>query len=360
MLRLVLSIVLLAILFPHAAAAAPSPGRTMMAKATECRKALKKAKIGTTEIGGHQAVLCVWKKGAKKARLIQVRDGKSRTKGFTVELLRRNGVNSLYKVEGGWQVYGIRTNVSDGWTKARKGKGRKAAKAKKSKPATYVPYGDHLDDDDIVEAGRKYLTATAKEAVARIKERDVRSLYDPDKRLDELLSIKVAVTLLVIEHIDPSDFREHGAEKMMRRVLVTVGMNKDDSYDYAVSHAAAGGLAQFLAETYGRMRDEYPDARLKSGFVAGMRDHVNAVVAQYCLLDWSLNELAEAERRRLRKRGEKETGAWLAAAYNTGTGRAVPAYEDHLDDWDEPGNGIGAETRAYVQEFREIYELLFP
>src|SRR5688572_9811117 len=51
------------------------------------KKSLKKGKIGTTRIGGEQAVLAAWKEGTTTVRLVYVRNGRSKTKGFDVELV---------------------------------------------------------------------------------------------------------------------------------------------------------------------------------------------------------------------------------------------------------------------------------
>ncbi|HTK60070.1 MAG TPA: hypothetical protein VL283_02595, partial [Candidatus Baltobacteraceae bacterium] len=78
------------------------------------KKALKKGKIGTTRIGGEQAVLAAWKEGTKLIRLVNVRNGRSKTKGFEVEIVGKpNGANTRYVVEApdGWHVLAIRTNV---------------------------------------------------------------------------------------------------------------------------------------------------------------------------------------------------------------------------------------------------------
>jgi len=313
------------------------------------KKALKKGKIGTTRIGGEQAVLAAWKEGTKLVRLINVRNGRSKTKGFDVELVGpANGANTRYEVESpdGWHVLAIRTNV------------RKDLKGRKSMPAVYVPYGDHIDTPAFRTAGREYLEDLIEGAGDELDELDVASKADPDARVTETVPWRVLMTLLVIEHIDPDDFTERGAEATMHRVLALVGANKGDAYDYAVSDKKAGGLAQFIPSTYKEIREKYPDAKLIADFLKGMRDHRNAVMIQYCFIDHALTKVGADDLKRLRK-DDEELGAYLAAAYNHGQNGAAKALAAHGDAWDDPGNGIPDGTLLYVKEFRAVYRLLW-
>lgn len=347
----VLLLLMLGCAFAKPIAAKKKAATDCVHRVDEAKKLLASAKIGSTRVRGDDAVLAVCKPGEKKLRLVHVLGGIVRTKGFKLKLHHRNGVNSLYEVlePEGCVVLAIRTNV----TRWKRGKRRG------SMPVVYVPYGEHFDRDEFVEAGRQYLIDVADQAAARLEKRGVRSLIDPDALVTETVSEKILITLLVIEHIDPRDFETRGAEKMMRKVLVTIGLNRGDAYDYAVSDKQAGGLAQFIPETYARIRRDYPDAKLIDGFIAGMRDHVNAVMAQYGLNDWSLSQLTEDERAELAK-DDEELGAWLAAAYNSGAHRAVPAYRNDRQRWDQKGKGLPGDTPVYVQEFRAVYRLLFP
>lgn len=315
----------------------------------DCKVQLAKAKIGTDRIGGGDAVLCAWKPGTPKIRLIQVRGGVSRTKGFDVTLLRANGVNSEYRVDApdGYVVMGIRTNVRKKWKKKSR-----------STPAVYVPYGPHLETKGLLAAGRKYLLGLTDRAAARLDKRKVMSVVDADALVTEVVPERILVTLLVIEHIDPDDFDARGAEAAVDRVFALVGANKEDAYDYAVSEAGAGGLAQFIRETYKLTRQRYPRAKLIEGFVEGMRDHENAVMAQYCLADWSLSLLSEDERKALSK-DEEDLGAWIAAAYNGGEKRAAKALRDFPGDWEKRGHGLAGATTVYVREFRMVYRHLW-
>lgn len=313
------------------------------------KKALKKGKIGTTRRGGEQAVLAAWKEGTKIVRLVNVRNGRSKTKGFTVKLVGKpNGVNTRYEIERpeGWHVLAIRTNV------------RKRLRGHETTPAIYVPYGDHIDTPAFRKAGRAYLEGLVEKAGDALDRFDVGSRADPDAHVTEAVPWRVLMTLLIIEHIDPSDFKERGVDATMNRVLALVGANKENAYDYSVSEKTAGGLAQFIPSTYKDIRDRYPEAKLTEDFLKGMRDHLNAVMIQYCFIDHAMTKIPADELKRLRK-DDVELGAYLAAAYNHGQNGAAKAIAAHGEDWDEPGNGIPDGTLLYVQEFRAVYDRLW-
>jgi hypothetical protein len=308
----------------------------------DAKKALKKGRIGTTRIGGEQAVLAVWKEGTKKIRLVNVRNGRSKTDGFDVDLVGQpNGANTRYEVEepAGWHVLAIRTG-------------------RKTKPAIYVPYGDHIDTPEFRNAGRAYLKDLVEKAGDRLDALDVASRTDPDSRVTEVVPWRVLMTLLVIEHIDPDDFKDRGARATTDRVLALVGANKADAYDYAVSDKKAGGLAQFIPTTYREVREMYPEAKIAKDFLEGMRDHRNAVMIQYCFIDHALSKVDPDALKELAK-DDEELGAYLAAAYNHGQNGAAKALAAHGEDWDEPGNGIGEGSLLYVDEFRAVYRLLW-
>jgi len=313
------------------------------------KKVLRKARIGTDRIGGEQAVLAVWKEGTDVVRLVNVRNGRSKTKGFTVKLVGKpNGANTRYEVEkpAGWHVLAIRTNV------------RKDLRGRRSMPATYVPYGDHIDTPEFRKAGRAYLEDLIEKAGDALDRLDVASRVDPDRRVTEVVPWRVLMTLIVIEHIDPEDFTARGVEATSDRVLALVGANKGDAYDYAVSDKRAGGLAQFIPSTYSDIREGYPEAQIEKDFLRGMRDHLNAVMIQYCFVDHALTKIPSADLKRLSK-DDEELGAYLAAAYNYGQNGAARALSAHGDDWDEPGNGVPDGTLLYVKEFRETYRRLW-
>ncbi|HTM68983.1 MAG TPA: hypothetical protein VL426_06840 [Candidatus Binatia bacterium] len=350
--RLVLSIiVLLACMLPGRSFAQDSrPSHAdVTARIAEARRLLAGARIGTSRIGGDNAVLAVWDPShpARGVRLVQVLNGSSRTRGFGVEVTLRNGVNSRYRLTPeGWQVLAIRTNV-------------RAARRGRSMPATYVPYDPALHTPEMERDGRAYLESLLAQARRRLRDRHVGSQAVDGSLVPDVIPDRALLPLLVIEHVDPDDFARDGARASMARVFVTAALNRGDAYRYAGSYAGALGLAQFIRGTYDLTRRRYASAGLPSDFRAGMTDHVAAVTAQFCLADWSLSRLPEAERNRLlRPENDEDLGAFLAAAYNGGEDRAANAYLADRAHWEDSGRGLAGQTVGYVAEFRATFRAL--
>ncbi|WKZ29630.1 MAG: hypothetical protein QY323_02770 [Patescibacteria group bacterium] len=323
---------------------------TLVEMIARAKKKLAGQSVGTSKVGGDNAVLAVWKPGTAKLAVVKVRKGRSVTKGYRVTLLKRNGVNSEYRVDApsDFVVLAIKTNV----------KKRPLGRKRRSVAVIYAPYGAHLDTAEMRRRGRAYLHDIATRAIAKLQARDVRSRTDPDTLVTAMVDERVLLTLLVIEHIDPPDFDARGAEATANRVLSLIGANQGDAYDHAFSDADAGGLAQFRPKTYAEIRDDYPDAKLKAEFYAGVRDHINGVMAQYCYVDFTLARLDATILKRLQS-DANEQGAYLAAAYNHGLYGAAKIIAKHPDAWDKPGNGFSKANLQYVKEFRAVYRYLW-
>lgn len=322
-------------------------------KIAEAKQMLKHSRIGTRQIGGHHAVLAVWRAGSDEpVRRIQIKKGRSQTREFTVKLLHRNGVNSTYIVTEpeGYLVLAIRTNVKNYGGKSW------------SKPVVYVPYSELIHTKQLAEDGLRYLEETVETAKYKLAARDVRSYVDRSTNVTEQTEKRVLVSLLIVEHImGRSRLNLNGpdAEQIIERVLVTLGANRSETYNFARSSAGAMGLAQFMPYTYKSTRINYPTARLHRNHIHGMQDHVNAVMAEYCLTDWIQTSLGPDELLTLRRNSE-EIGAYIAASYNGGHHRAVRAYTRFPDSWDQHHGrrGLLKNTTKYVKTFRIVYRYL--
>ena len=322
----------------------------MIARIADAKRQLATARIGTTSTGGDNAVLAVYDPSApaRGVRIVQVLAGRSRTRGFDVTVTLRNGVNSQYEVRHGgdaWQVLAIRTNVRDG--------------RRRTRPAVYVPYSPGLHTPEMERDGRRYLETLIADARRRLVADRAPSHVDASRMAPDLIPDRVLLALMVIEHVDPDDFAAHGAEWSANRVFVTVALNGGEAYRYAGSYAGAYGLAQFIRGTYLLTRTRYPAAGLPADFREGMANHAHATRAQFCLADWSLTTLPDADRTRLLRPANVEAmGAFLAAAYNGGEVRAARAYEADSTRWELAGNGLASQTVTYVREFRATYRFL--
>jgi hypothetical protein len=81
----------------------------------------------------------------------------------------------------------------------------------------------------------------------------------------------------------------------MRKVLVNLAANEEQSYHYAMSRSGAYGLVQMVKPTYDSLLKLYPKAQLVDDFYGGMRHHSNAIMAQLLHLDSELFTLSQAK-----------------------------------------------------------------
>ncbi len=324
----------------------------LMRRIEEAKQLLRPVPMHTTRIGGNDAVLAVWNPDTHASpTLVRVANGLSQTQGFNITVRRANGVNSNYRVNSpsGYIALVIKTNV------------RGATPPHAPTAAVYVPYSEDLHTKALSHEGLEYLRGLVPNSADKLDVRDVRSMVDPERHVTKIVPAKILTTLLVIEHIDPDEFSSLGVDHSISKVLMILGANRGEAFRYAVSGARARGLAQFIPSTYDVTRRRYPRAGLPKSFIEGMTNHGFAVMAQYCLADWSLTKLpARVLRKLYASERQEDLGAWLAAAYNGGEDRAARAYLNDPTNWDKAGNGLAPETVKYIVIFRAVYGKLYP
>jgi hypothetical protein len=220
--------------------------------------------------------------------------------------------------------------------------------------ATYVPYSEGLNVPELRNAGLRYMEETILAAEQHLHERRVFSKYLVTEPVASRIPLELALTLALIEHIDPDRSMSEPMEKLLDEVLVVIGANKGAAYQYAVSpRANARGLFQFIAKTYKEMRKRYPAAKLKPDFVVGMNDHLNGAIASFLLFDNDLKFLSEA--RPGLTTSPFELGRYLAAAYNGGPARVVEAIDENGELL---SHRLKPETRIYVKKYEQVWALV--
>ena len=173
---------------------------------------------------------------------------------------------------------------------------------------------------------------------------------------DTFTSDEVALTLAIIEHIDPQKFEsgKYTAEQLIHETLVIMGANKHAAYRYSASKAGARGLFQFIPDTYKRIARLYPKAGLHKDFVRGMEDHENAAKASFLLFDADMQVLNNGRREQIA--GEQYgQGRFLASAYNCGSGRTRGAMEGFGDNWHFR---VPGETQIYLKKYDVVWKWL--
>jgi hypothetical protein len=89
--------------------------------------------------------------------------------------------------------------------------------------------------------------------------------------------------------VDHDRFRKENRIALFEEIYSLYALNELDTYRYSVSFAGAGGMVQMIPWTYQMIRQRHPGAGLNPDFVAGMRNHGNALEAMllYIRDTWS-------------------------------------------------------------------------
>ena len=171
---------------------------------------------------------------------------------------------------------------------------------------------------------------------------------------DAFASDDVALTLAIIEHIDPRKFEsgKYTVEQLIHETLVILGVNAQDAYRYSASKAGARGLFQFIPNTYRRIISLYPNAGLKRDFVQGMEDHENAAKASFLLFDADTQVLNNGRRGQIINE-PYEWGRFVASAYNCGSARTRGAMNAFGEQWP---SRLPEETQIYLRKYEAVWK----
>ena len=195
--------------------------------------------------------------------------------------------------------------------------------ADKPQHVVNTPFNRDLDTDEMIEYGLKYVKDKVNEAFLEIESLNVPSRFAAGKKVHESLPKQtrtIVKTLLLIEHMDYANYwpyllyqkkkrhrillgiKKDYAKKLedlmyaqMRKVLVNLAANEEQSYHYAMSRSGAYGLVQMIRPTYDALIKLYANAQLIDDFYGGMRHHSNAIMAQLLHLDSELFTLSQAK-----------------------------------------------------------------
>lgn len=289
----------------------------------------------------HNVLLAIKRPEYKDVELITLFDGVRPTKGFKVRILRQNGVNTQYEVvyPTGYAVLALK---------------RVVRADNIFKEVTYTPYTHGIDTKELRWAGLEYLKNKLDQAQADLHDKNIKSLAYGG-RVADAIPKDVALTLAIIEHIDPSRFNAGVSMKhLVSEVLIVLAANRENAHRYSVSKVGARGQFQFMQKTYESIDKRYPKAQLIDNFGEGMDNHVNAAKASLLLFDSDLSYLAKPHRTFLKKYPEA-MGMYLAAAYNGGPKRALDSIHRYGKAWE---SHVAPETRMYLKEYKAVWGIL--
>jgi hypothetical protein len=261
-----------------------------------------------------------------------------RSENVVVEPGKSNGVNTKFRI-----VYPEHHVVLALKRPVRRGNG--------FNEVVYTPYSEDLDIPAVRKAGLEYLKNVLAAAKADLARRGVRPRWG-----ERFVEDDVALTLALIEHIDPLKFESgrYTTEKLIHETLVIMGTNTNCAYRYSTSKAGARGLFQFIPDTYKRIWFRYPEAGLKYDFVQAMDDHENAAKASFLLFDADMRTL-KSEGKYDPMRDPYARGKCLASAYNCGSGKTKAAMDRYGENWP---SRVPAETQIYLKKFDAVWNWL--
>jgi hypothetical protein len=168
----------------------------------------------------------------------------------------------------------------------------------------YTPFSRALLQPELIDAGREYLNE--KISQSRRELRHVKSRAQFRTPLEEGVVFKDGdyFNLILAEHMDPGSFRaitgdqleleamrERRLMRLINRILVIIGSNREDAYKFTGNYASARGLTQFTPIGMRVVWNKYTEADISTDFLEATADHLFAIKAEICLLDHYLSEV---------------------------------------------------------------------
>jgi hypothetical protein len=168
--------------------------------------------------------------------------------------------------------------------------------------------------------------------------------------------VDIAERLCVVEHIDHDRFRREDRRSLYNEVYALYALNELDTYRYSVSTAGAGGMVQMIPSTYQMIRRLHPAVGLNPDFVAGMRNHGNALEAMLLYMQDTWNGLAlDADVLDAMTTKNATQADLVAAGYNSNPAK-LPAYlRRGGTSW---RTLIPRETQMYLQIYTSLEGLV--
>jgi hypothetical protein len=213
--------------------------------------------------------------------------------------------------------------------------------------AYYTSAHPALLSPELVKAGQAYVHTMIDLAAKRLKDKGVTiTPFIQD----------VAERLCLVEHVDHDRFRNENRIQLYEEIYALYALNELNTYRYSVSSAGAGGMVQMIAPTYVMLKQRHPGVGLNPDFVAGMRNHGNALEAMLLYMqdtwsDLALNpDLSAALSAGLATREEL-----MAAGYNSNPARLAAYARRGGAGW---RTLIPRETQMYLQIYKSAEALM--
>ena len=213
--------------------------------------------------------------------------------------------------------------------------------------AYYTSAHPTLLSPELMKTGQTYVNTMIDLAAKRLRERG--NPIAPNL-------VEIAKRLCVVEHVDHDRFRNENRIALFEEIYSLYALNELDTYRYSVSSAGAGGMVQMIPWTYALMRQRHPGVGLNPDFVAGMRNHGNALEAMLLYMQDTWADLSANEDVQNAIAAKQATPTEIiAAGYNSNAAK-IPGYIRRA------GAGwkglIPRETQLYLQIYQSLDSLM--
>jgi hypothetical protein len=213
--------------------------------------------------------------------------------------------------------------------------------------AYYTSAHPSLLSADLMKAGQTYVNSMVDLAARRLKDRG--------NPINPML-VDIAKHLCIVEHVDHERFRNENRIALFEEIYTLYALNELDTYRFSVSSAGAGGMVQMIPWTYNLMRERHPGVGLNPDFVAGMRNHGNALEAMLLYMQDTWGDLSVNEDIQASLTAKQATNSEImAAGYNSNAAK-LPGYIRRAG----PGwrSLIPRETQMYLQIYQSLDVLM--
>jgi hypothetical protein len=213
--------------------------------------------------------------------------------------------------------------------------------------AYYTSAHPALLASDITKAGQTYVNSMVDLAAKRLRDKGVSIPQNV---------VEVARRLCIVEHVDHDRFRNENRIALYEEIYSLYALNLLETYRYSVSSAGAGGMVQMIPWTYALMRQRHPGVGLNPDFVAGMRNHGNALEAMLLYMQDTWNDLLANEDIQAALTAKQATPTELmAAGYNSNAAKLAGYIRRAGAGW---RSLIPRETQMYLQIYQSFDSLM--
>ncbi len=213
--------------------------------------------------------------------------------------------------------------------------------------AYYTSAHPALLSPELMKTGQTYVNSMIDLAAKRLRERG--NPIAPNL-------VEIAKRLCLVEHVDHDRYRNENRIALFEEIYTLYALNELDTYRYSVSSAGAGGMVQMIPWTYALMRQRHPGVGLNPDFVAGMRNHGNALEAMLLYMQDTWNDLSANDDVQSALTAKQATVTELVAAGYNSNAAKIPGYIRRA------GAGwrslIPRETQLYLQIYQSIDVLM--